>query len=88
MIKLVNYYTSVIFSFCTTLFIVNRPYKNCKLFVNRCHHGLLFECAERAEKKRGKCLFAKHLPRISLIFSIFRLFLDGSLGGSEEFLIL
>lgn len=41
----------------------------------------VFECAERAEKKRGKCLFAKHLPRISLIFSIFRLFLDGCLCG-------
>ena len=36
----------------------------------------------RAEKKRGKYLFAKYLPRISLIFSIFRLFLDGCcLGG-------
>ena len=46
-------------------------------------HGLLFECAERAEKKRGKYLFAKHLPRISLIFNIFRLFLDGSLCGGE-----
>lgn len=46
-------------------------------------HGLLFECAERAEKKRGKYLFAKHLPRISLIFNIFRLFLDGGLRGGE-----
>ena len=46
-------------------------------------HGLLFECAERAEKKRGKYLFAKHLPRISLIFNIFRLFLDGGLRGCE-----
>ena len=46
-------------------------------------HGLLFECAECAEKKRGKCLFPKHLPRILLIFNIFRLFLDGSLRGSE-----
>ena len=45
-------------------------------------HGLLLECAERTEKKRGKCLFSKHLPRISLIISIFRLFLDGSLRGS------
>ena len=44
-------------------------------------HGLLFECAECAEKKRGKCLFPKHLPRILLIFNIFRLFLDGSLRG-------
>ncbi len=46
-------------------------------------HGLLLECAERTEKKRGKCLFAKHLPRISLIFNIFRLFLDSSLGGGK-----
>ncbi len=34
-----------------------------------------------SKKKRGKYLFAKYLPRISLIFSIFRLFLYGSLGG-------
>lgn len=71
------------FSLCNPFFIVNQPYKNCKLFVNRCHHGLLFECAECAEKKRGKCLFPKHLPRISLIFNIFRLFLDGSLRCSK-----
>ena len=37
-------------------------------------------CYTRAEKKRGKYLFAMHLPRNSLIFSIFQLFLDSGLG--------
>ena len=46
-------------------------------------HGLLFECAGRAEKKRGKYLFAKYSPRVSLIFNIIRLCLDGCLRGGE-----
>ena len=36
-----------------------------------------------SKKKRGKYLFAKYLPRISLIFSIFRLFLDRCLCGGK-----
>ncbi len=36
-----------------------------------------------SKKKRGKYLFAKHLPRISLIFSIRRLFLDRGLRGGQ-----
>ena len=47
-------------------------------------HGLLFECAERVEKKQGKYLFTKHLPRISLIFNIFRLFLNCCLCRSKR----
>jgi hypothetical protein len=34
-----------------------------------------------SKKNRGKNLFTKYLPRISLIFSIFRLFLYGCLRG-------
>ncbi len=33
---------------------------------------LYLECAERAEKNRGKNLFPKSLPRFSLIISIFQ----------------
>jgi len=39
-------------------------------------------------KKRGKYLFAKHLPRILLIFNLFRLFLDGGLCGGKRELII
>ena len=56
-------------------FIVNQPPENCKLLVNRRHHGLLLLRAERVEKNKGKHLIFKCLPRISLIFSIQGLFL-------------
>ena len=44
-------------------------------------------CYTRAEKNRGKNLFSKSLPRISLIFSIRHLFLYGCLRGGQRVLI-
>ncbi len=41
------------------------------------------ECAERAEKNRGKNLFPKSLPRISLIISIFQVILQ-QLPGRQQ----
>ena len=64
---------------CRPFFIVNQPSKNCKLCVNRGHHGLLLLRAERVEKNKGKHLIFKCLPRNSLIFSILCLFLYSSL---------
>ena len=41
-----------------------------------------------SKKNRGKNLFAKYLPRISIIYSIFRLFLYGCLRGGQQMLII
>ena len=46
-------------------------------------HGLLEGCAECTKKNRGKYLFARYLPRMSLIFSTFRLFFYSGLGGGD-----
>lgn len=79
-LKLVNVYILYSSRFYSTFFIVNQPPENCKLLVNRRHHGLLLLRAERVEKNKGKHLIFKCLPRISLIFSIQGLFLLQQLG--------
>lgn len=37
-----------------------------------------------SKKDQGECLFARHLPHISPIFSTFQLFLNSCLGGYQQ----
>ena len=79
-----NVYDSNTLDIAVPFFSVKRILNLCKIHVKQMRHGVLEERAERNKKNRGKYLFAKHLPRILLIFSIQRLLLHSGLSGSQS----